>query len=76
MAIRIKHAGCVAAYLLQDERLAKLGSDLGVGSQPVVDEAAVEVLPIVRPEVDGGKIDVLAHLQAHIRLSWKRLLQR
>ena len=27
-----------------------------------LDEAAIEVLPVIRPQVDGGEVDVLAHL--------------
>ncbi len=55
---------CEKAHLLQDERLAQLSGDLGVRCQPVVDEAVVRVLPVVGPHVDGGKVNVLAHLHA------------
>ena len=36
-----------------------------MGGEPVVDEAAVKILPVVRPQVDGGKVSVLAHLQGN-----------
>ncbi len=57
-------AGGGKAYLLENQRLAELCSNLRVGSQPVVDETSVEVLPVVRPQVDGGKVNVLVHLHA------------
>ena len=66
---RDRHGAGGHSYLFQDEGLAELGCDLGVGGEPVVDEVAVIILPVVGPEVDCRPVNVLAHLHNQPGLS-------